>query len=371
MSKNKWMTKLTKDFGKTASDLADDLKKVNVLPTRSVSLNWATAMGGIVPGKVSIFYGPESSGKTLIAMMAVADLLKRDPDAIVVWFDAEFSFSPNMFKKLGGDLDRLVVRQSSDPITIFDYIGGDLKEALQEGAPIKGVVIDSIKSIRYPKDNKKVTTDMTMGGTGSAYLPSALKLIIPIINEFKLLSIFIQQVTAQIDPMKAMRNPFVITEGHALKHAADIMMEITRLDTKNGVVEDEHGRQIGHKIRVKVKKNRMGPPARKAEFLFAYDSSTVEQKEKELFDLAVSVGVIFHPKKDGRPNAMMWEGAGRTIRGEAGMVEALKDPNYFQAILKECESFVDKREIKVDENGVVLDSEDSDSSEESELEFLP
>src|SRR5690606_23107027 len=155
--------------------------------------------------------------------------------------------------------------------------------ALQEGAPIRGIVIDSIKAIRYPKEaNMKQTTDQKMGGTGASYLPSTLKLVIPVIAEYNLLTFFIQQVTMEIDPMKALRNPYVITEGRALKHAADIMLEIVKLDTKAGVLEaaekNIHGgaQQTGHKVRIKVKKNRLGAPARTAQFTYHYDNGIVD-----------------------------------------------------------------------------------------------
>lgn len=363
MSKNKWFSKLSKDLGQSASDLASSMKTKKIIPTLSVSLNWATTIGGFCPGKISILYGPESSGKTLIVMMGFAEIMRRDPEAICIWFDSEYSFNPAHFITLGGDPDRLLVRTSNDPTKIFDYIGSEVKELLQEGAPIRGIAIDSIKSIRYPKDNKKVTTDMTMGGTGSIYLPSALKLIIPVINEFNLYSFFIQQVTAQIDPMKAMRDPYTITEGHALKHAADIMIEVVGLNTKNGTVEDDKGRQIGHRIRVKVKKNRMGAPARKASFLFLYDTSSVGERENELFELAKSLGVIFHPTADGKTNNLIWDVLGFRAKGEPGVLQALKEKATFDKVLEACNSYVDKKNYKMDANGFI--EEDDDSDEES------
>ena len=147
---SKWMSKLTADFGVIAENL--NTKLPPVVPTRSPSLNWATGIGGFQPGKVAVLYGPESSGKSLLAMMAVADEQKKDKEAIFIWFDAEFSFNLPLFIKIGGDPKRLVVRKSNDPLKIFDYIGGEMLEMLQEGAPIRGIIIDSIKSIRYPKE---------------------------------------------------------------------------------------------------------------------------------------------------------------------------------------------------------------------------
>lgn len=344
-----------------------------MLPTRSPSLNWATSIGGFQPGKVNVLYGPESSGKSLLAMMAVADEQKRDPEAIFIWFDAEFSFNLELFKKIGGDAKRLIVRKSNDPLKIFDYIGGELLEALQEGAPIRGIVIDSIKAIRYPKEsNMKQTTDQKMGGTGASYLPSTLKLVIPVIAEYNLHAFFIQQVTMEIDPMKALRNPYVITEGRALKHAADIMLEIVKLDTKAGVLENGeniHGgaQQVGHKVRIKVKKNRLGAPARSAQFTWHYDNGVVDT-DVEIFELAKSIGVVYHPINEatGKVNNQMWQfGNYDPIRGEANMLEFVKSSKQVQdEIMAACNNHKDVP-AKIDADGMVVD----DSLEDINIEL--
>lgn len=356
---SKWMTKLVSDFGTIAEKL--DAKLLPVVPTRSPSLNWATSIGGFQPGKVVVPYGPESAGKSLLAMMAIADVQKKDAEAIFIWFDAEFSFNLPLFLKIGGDPKRLIVRKSNDPLKIFDYIGGEMLEALQDGAPIKGIVIDSIKAIRYPKEsNMKQTTDQKMGGTGSSYLPSALKLIIPVIAEYNLLTFFIQQVTMEIDPMKALRNPYVITEGKALKHAADLMLEITKLDTKAGILETGEtisgaAQQTGHKVRIKVKKNRLGAPARMAQFTWHYDNGIINTAD-EIFDLAKSLGVVYHPTnpETGKENAQMWAfGTHAPIRGEANMRAFVVASKPIQdEIMAACYSVKDK-DVVVDADGIV------------------
>ena len=359
-----WMSKLTADFGVIAKHVNDNLPKP--VPTRSPSLNWATAIGGFQPGKVSVIYGPESCGKSLMAMMAIADYQKKDPDAIFIWFDAEYSFNLPLFIKIGGDPSRLIVRKSNDPLKIFDYIGGEMLEALQEGAPIRGFVIDSIKAIRYPKEaNMKQTTDQKMGGTGASYLPSTLKLVIPVIADFNLLTFFIQQVTMEIDPMKALRNPYVITEGRALKHASDIMLEMVKLDTKNGILESGEtisgaAQQTGHKVRVKVKKNRLGAPARMAQFTYHYDNGIVNTGE-EIFELGKSLGVVFHPinPTTGKENVQMWQvGQFDPIRGEDNMKAFVAGSKRVQdEIMEACYAHKDKS-VELDADGIVLSTGD-------------
>lgn len=363
---SKWMSRLVSDFGVVADNLNTNLPPV--VPTRSPSLSWATGIGGFQPGKVSVLYGAESAGKSLLAMMAVADVQKRDKDAIFIWFDSEFSFNLPLFIKIGGDSKRLVVRKSNDPLKIFDYIGGEMLEALQEGAPIKGIIIDSIKAIRYPKEtNMKQTTDQKMGGTGASYLPSALKLVIPVIAEHNLLTFFIQQVTMEIDPMKALRNPYVITEGRALKHAADLMLEITKLDTKNGIVESGEtisgaAQQTGHKVRIKVKKNRLGAPARMAQFTYHYDQGIIDTAT-EIFELGKSLGIVYHPTnpETGKVNAQMWQvGNHPAIRGEANMLSFVKDSKSVQdEIMTACYGHKDAA-VQVDADGVVIGDDNLD-----------
>jgi hypothetical protein len=222
----------------------------------------------------------------------------------------------------------------------------------------------------YPKEsNAKKTTDQKMGGTGASYLPTTLKWIVPIVAEYNLLAFLIQQVTMEIDPMKALRNPYVITEGKALKHAADAMLEITKLDTKAGVLESGKAlsgsdHQVGHVIRVKIKKNRLGRPARVAQFAYHYDKGVINTGE-ELFDLGKTLGLVFHPISEttGKPNAMMWAiGKHPPIKGEDNMKQFVVGSQEVQdELMNACFGHLDSTSVKVDAQGVVIDDvEDED-----------
>lgn len=365
MAKNNWMERIVKDFGKVASDLKKETPQP--IPSWSPSLNWATGIGGFQPGKISILYGPEQSGKSLLAMMGIIELQRRDPDAIAIWFDAEYSFSVDFFQSLGGNLDRLVVRRSNAPTQIFDYIWGEMLELLQDGAPIRAICIDSIKSICYPKDLKKQSIDQTMGGAGAPFLGPALKRVLPVISEHNILTFFVQQVSMQLDPMKAMRNPYVLPDGQALKHAGDIMLEIIKLDTKNGIVESGEtiaggAQQTGHKVRVKVKKNRLGVPARVAQFTLGYGRGIINTDE-EIFELAKSIGVICHPTNPatGKENVQMWQfGSYPAIRGEDNMKKFVAGSKVIQdEIMAACYNYKDVA-VEVDAQGVVVEKEEID-----------
>ena len=323
-SVNKWMKKLEGDFAKVASDMEKPSDKVITLA--SPSFNWAVGNGGITEGKAVCFFGPESSGKSLLSQLAMIELQKKYPESIQILIDVEFSFNPIWFKKLGGDLDRLLVKQTNDPLQIFDWLEKDVLEMLQEGAPINGLMIDSVKSIRYPGDIKAKTTDVSMGGSGAKYLGAALKGLLPIIRNYNITTFLIQQVYEEMDAYKKMNNPWIIPDGRALKHFCDYMLQVERVDTKAGRVEEGStiaggALQVGHKVRVKGKKNRVGAPYRVAEFTLRYDSGIVGAEE-EIYELGKSLGVIYHPisQDSGKANNMMWAfGNYPHVKGETNM----------------------------------------------------
>lgn len=325
-----WMEKLTKDFGV----LADDMPKPqdSVISLASPSFNWALGNGGLVEGKAACFFGPESGGKSLLMQLFMVEIQKKYPDSYGVLFDAEYSFNPEWFRKLGGDPKRLIVRQTNDPIKIFDYMSpeGEMTELLQDGCPIKFIAIDSVKSIRYPKDIKKKTTDQTMGGGGASYLGSALKGVLPVIREFGITALLVQQVYEEMDQYKKMNNPYIVPDGRALKHFCDYMIQVDKLETKAGRIEEGkniHGgdQQIGHIIRTKCKKNRLAAPYRTAQLTLKYDSG-ITDTDTELFELAKSLGIIYHPMKDGKVNNQMWQvGNHEPVRGEANIKQFVLD----------------------------------------------
>jgi len=324
VSTKKWMKQLESDFAKVASTMKRPSD--SVIQLASPSLNWAVGNSGIVEGKAVCFFGPESSGKSLLAQLALIELQKKYPESIQILVDAEFSFNRDWFQKLGGDLDRLLVKQTNDPLEIFDWLEKDVLEMLQDGAPINGLMIDSVKSIRYPGDHKAKSTDITMGGSGAKYLGPALKGLLPIIRKHTITTFLVQQVNEEMDQYKKMNNPWIIPDGRALKHFCDYMLQVERVDSKAGRIEDGKtiaggANQIGHKVRVKGKKNRVGAPYRVAEFSLQYDSGIVNTEE-ETYELAKSLGIIYHPVSEGtgRPNNMMWAfGDHQHVKGDANM----------------------------------------------------
>jgi RecA/RadA recombinase len=342
-----WLKKLTNDFGQLSNDMPPP--SADVIKLISPSFNWSTGTGGVPVGKAVCLYGGENSGKSLLMQLLFASVQAKDPDAICILFDAEYSHSSEWFRKLGGDPNRLIVRQTNDPKKIFDFIIGDMYQMLQDGAPIKMIGIDSIKSIAYPKDIKKETTDLTMGGGGASYLGPTLKRVMPVIREHGVTTIMVQQVYEEMDPMKAMRNPYKIPDGRALKHFCDLMIQVDRLDNKKGVIEGADNmvggkQQIGHKIRLKNRKNRVGAPYRVAEFTLNYQSGIVDI-HNELVNLSVSLGTSFHPvnQETGKVNTMMWQFANHAaIRGEDNFRAWVKaTPGVYDEMVESCDAVED------------------------------
>jgi RecA/RadA recombinase len=362
------MEKLTKDFGKLAEDMPKP--QDNVISLSSPSFNWAVGNGGIVQGKSICLFGPESGGKSLLMQLIMARIQQEDPEAIGILFDAEYSFNPEWFIKLGGDPKRLIVRQSNDPLKIFDYMSpeGEMYEMLQEGAPIRFVGIDSVKAIRYPKDIKTKSTDQVMGGGGASYLGSALKGVLPVIREFNITTIMVQQVYEEMDKYKKMNNPYIVPDGRALKHFCDYMIQVEKLETKAGRIEEGtniHGgaQQVGHIIRAKCKKNRLAAPYRTAQLTLRYEGG-ITDTDVELFDLAKSLGVIYHPMKDGKVNNQMWQvGNHDPIRGEANIRDfVLNNPDVQREILAELGEVTDeqvaRRNVEVAVADINIDADD-------------
>jgi recombination protein RecA len=370
MSSNKWLTKLTKDFGTLAQDMPKPADSVISLP--SPSFNWAVGNGGIVKGKAVCLFGPESGGKSLLMQLIMAQIHQEDPEAIGILFDSEFAFNPEWFKKLGGDPGRLIVRQTNDPQKIFDYMSpeGEMYEMLQEGAPIRFVGLDSVKGVRYPKDIKKNTTDQTMGGGGASYLGPALKGVLPVIREFNITTILVQQVYEEMDQYKKMNNPWIVPDGRALKHFCDYMIQVEKLETKAGRIEEGsniHGgaQQVGHIIRLKCKKNRVAAPYRTAQLTLKYENGIVDT-ENELFDLAKSLGLIYHPVNPdtGKVSNLMWKfGDHDPVKGEANMREAVVGNPQLQKEILAALGQVSEEAVNARNEQMSVDSIDIDLSD--------
>ena len=275
------MAKIDKEYGKGAiMKLGDDkVENVAVIPTGSIGLNYALGVGGYPRGRIIEIYGPESSGKTTLAIHAMAEVQKAGGIAAII--DAEHAFDRFYAEKLGVNTDELLIAQPDS-----GEQGLDIADELIRSAAVDLVVIDSVAALT-PK--AEIAGDMGDNKVGlqARLMSQALRKMTASVNKTGTTVIFINQLREKIGVM--FGNPETTTGGNALKFYASVRLDIR----KTGQIKD--GDQVkGNQVRVKVVKNKVAPPFKKAEFDLMFNEGI--SRIGELLDFAVATEVI---KKSG------------------------------------------------------------------------
>jgi len=270
---------------------------------------------GMRAGYSLLLYGPPKSGKSLLAFAAAGQLHKEDPEAIVLHFDTEYRDNVDTWVEVFGiDKKRWRSFQTNNPVDIFDYIATTVKAMLQEGAPIKMIIIDSLAMINYPKEaNKKQSTNFVIGDAG-AYLSGAMKMIIPVMRSFKVAMIFCQHVRQNMDPDTKDWREWIIPGGMALKHSIEYWMIAQKIESKKTKQFDSDRKdgsgnliQTGHAIRVKMEENSLGPQNRAVEIDLSYTRGLINQTT-EIAQLAVNMGIVEINGSWVTFNGQKWQG---------------------------------------------------------------